>query len=128
MFGKTLESLRGSTIVFPPSTLLRVSRIASSTMALPAVRAVISRLSRIGTPEEVSVARVRQNRATAIFRRIIPMMGVARFCRTLEIGRHTSELQSHHELVCRLLLATKSMVDAGFENQKELTKMQLDNQ
>ena len=65
MFGKTLESFRGSTIVLPPSTLFRVSRIASSTIALPAVRAVMSRLSRIGTPEEVRVARVRQKRATA---------------------------------------------------------------
>src|SRR5437773_8340493 len=27
--------------------------------------------------------------------------------RTLEIGRHTSELQSHHDLVCRLLLEKK---------------------
>src|SRR2546429_10007 len=38
---------------------------------------------------------------------------------------HTSELQSRLHLVCRLLLEKK---DAGFENQKELTKMQLDNQ
>src|SRR5690242_21250194 len=52
---------------------------------------------------------------------------------------HTSELQSHVNLVCRLLLEKKKersgsyassacMVDAGFENQKELTKMPLDNQ
>src|SRR5256885_7620624 len=67
---------------------------------------------------------------------------------------HTSELQSPCNLVCRLLLEKKNtrdylaaafpelnaweragadassagMVDAGFENQKELTKMQLDNQ
>src|SRR5438132_847850 len=44
---------------------------------------------------------------------------------------HTSELQSHSDIVCRLLLEKKKsagMVDAGFENQKELTKMQLDNQ
>src|SRR5256885_962404 len=50
---------------------------------------------------------------------------------------HTSELQSPCNLVCRLLLEKKKraaadassagMVDAGFENQKELTKMQLDN-
>ena len=49
--------------------------IASSTTALPAVRAVMSRPSRIGTPEEVSVPSVRQNRATAIFRSRIPMTG-----------------------------------------------------
>src|SRR5256885_1438520 len=57
---------------------------------------------------------------------------------------HTSELQSPCNLVCRLLLeknnelnaweragadaSSAGMVDAGFENQKELTKMQLDNQ
>ena len=75
MFGKTSESLRGSTRVLPPSTLLRVSMMASSTMALPAVRAVMSRLSRIGTPEEVSVASVRQKRATAILRRMMPRIG-----------------------------------------------------
>src|SRR5688572_31597406 len=38
---------------------------------------------------------------------------------------HTSELQSQSKLVCRLLLE-KKMVDAGFENPKELTKLQLD--
>src|SRR5256885_211793 len=45
---------------------------------------------------------------------------------------HTSELQSPCNLVCRLLLeenaSSAGMVDAGFENQKELTKLQLDNQ
>src|SRR5262245_62435847 len=54
---------------------------------------------------------------------------------------HTSELQSLRHLVCRLLLEKKKtreragadassadMDDAGFESQKELTKMQLDNQ
>ena len=49
--------------------------IASSTMALPAVLAVISRPSRIGTPEEVSVASVRQKRATAIFFMMSPRTG-----------------------------------------------------
>ena len=41
-------------------------------MALPAVRAVMSRPSRIGTPEASSVDSVRQNRATAILRKIDP--------------------------------------------------------
>src|SRR5256885_6271203 len=59
---------------------------------------------------------------------------------------HTSELQSPCNLVCRLLLEKKTefpelnaweragadassagLVDAGFETQKELTHMQLDN-
>ena len=42
---------------------------------LPAVRAVMSSDCRIGTPEERSVASVREKRATAILRSIWPMMG-----------------------------------------------------
>ena len=56
--------------------LLRVAMIASSTIALPAVFAVISRPSRIGTPELISVDSVRQNRATAILRRMLPRTGI----------------------------------------------------
>ena len=47
-------------------------------MALPAVRAVMSSPSRIGTPEASSVDSVRQKRATAILRRIMPSTGVFR--------------------------------------------------
>ena len=50
--------------------------IASSMMALPAVLAVISRPSRIGTPELISVASVRQKRATAILRMMLPSTGI----------------------------------------------------
>ena len=70
--GKTSDALSGSAIVLPSSTLLRVAMIASSTIALPEVRAVISRPSRIGTPEETSVPSVRQKRATAIFFSTMP--------------------------------------------------------
>ena len=62
-------------IVSPRSMLLRVDMIASSTIALPDVFAVISSPSRIGTPELISVDSVRQNRATAIFRMIGPSTG-----------------------------------------------------
>ena len=55
--------------------LLRVAWMASSMMALPAVRAVMSRPSRIGTPEAISVDSVRQNRATAILRMSGPRIG-----------------------------------------------------
>ena len=55
--------------------LLRVTITASSTIELPDVRAVISRPSRIGTPELISVDNVRQKRATAIFRRMRPSTG-----------------------------------------------------
>ena len=55
--------------------LLRVVWMASSMMALPAVLAVMSRPSRIGTPDAISVDSVRQKRATAILRRIGPSIG-----------------------------------------------------
>ena len=60
--------------------------IASSTMALPDVRAVISRPSRIGTPEETRVPSVRQNRATAIFFSTIPSTGMLEH-QTVEVTR-----------------------------------------
>ena len=55
--------------------LVRVFWMASSMMALPAVFAVMSRPSRIGTPEASSVDSVRQNRATATLRRMLPRIG-----------------------------------------------------
>ena len=55
--------------------LRRTSNSASSMMALPAVLAVISRPSRIGTPEVISVDSVRQKRATAILRMMGPSTG-----------------------------------------------------
>ena len=56
----------------PRSMLRRVASSASSTTALPQVEAVMSSPSRIGTPDAMSVPSVRQNRATAIFRRSGP--------------------------------------------------------
>jgi hypothetical protein len=73
--GNTSVSASGSLMVLPSSTDLRVAMMASSTMALPAVRAVMASPSRIGTPEAVRVARVRQNRATAILRMRMPKTG-----------------------------------------------------
>ena len=60
------------TIVRPSSMDCFTFKIASSTMALPDVLAVISRQSRIGTPLAISVAIVRVNRATAILRKQRP--------------------------------------------------------
>ena len=45
-------------------------------IALPDVLAVMSRPSRIGTPDAISVDSVRQNRATAILRMIGPRIGI----------------------------------------------------
>ena len=50
--------------------------MASSMIALPASCAVISRPSRIGTPELSSVESVRQNRATATLRMMMPRIGI----------------------------------------------------
>ncbi len=74
--GNTAVSLSGTAIVSPRSMLLRVTMIASSTIALPEVFAVISSPSRIGTPELMSVDSVRQKRATAIFRMMLPSTGI----------------------------------------------------
>ncbi|MND07974.1 hypothetical protein D3C83_303070 [compost metagenome] len=59
--------------------------IACSMTALPDVLAVMSRPSRMGTPELSSVASVRQNRATATFRRILPMSGSRSIVRSTRI-------------------------------------------
>ena len=50
--------------------------IASCTITLPAVCAVISSPSRIGTPEEIRVPSVRVKRATAPFRSTSPSTGI----------------------------------------------------
>ena len=76
--GKTPVSLSGWATVSPLSTPLRTAMIASSTIALPAVRAVISSPSRIGTPEAIKVESVRQKRATAIFCISVPKIGAFR--------------------------------------------------
>ena len=75
MGGNCSVRVSGSARLLPSSTSFRTMRMASSITALPAVRAVMSRDSRIATPELRSVPRVRQNRATAIFRSRRPMAG-----------------------------------------------------
>ena len=75
MDGKTPVSSRGPAMVLPSSMLLRVAMMASSMIAFPEVRAVISRPSRIGTPDWIRVPRVRQKRATEILRIRSPSTG-----------------------------------------------------
>ena len=62
-------------MVRPSSMALRTFISASSSTALPEVRAVMLKPSRIGTPEVISVPRVRVKRATAILRSRIPRIG-----------------------------------------------------
>ena len=59
----------------PSEILMRAYMIASSTITLPAVRATISSASRMGTPDESRVPRVRVKRATAILRKTPPITG-----------------------------------------------------
>ena len=63
--------------------LWRAFMIAYSTTLLPAVRAVMSSASRIGTPEETSVPSVRVKRATADFRMSEPKTGTRRRARSI---------------------------------------------
>ena len=75
--------------------------MALSTTALPEVRAVMSKPSRIGTPLEISVPSVRVKRATAILRISIPISGsfnrmvsiayVLAACRTTISGQHAAD-------------------------------------
>src|SRR5947207_6297407 len=46
---------------------------------------------------------------------------------SVEIGRHTSELQSHSDLVCRLLLEKKKNTDLDRLIQHTLDKRVVDN-
>src|SRR5262249_39852379 len=84
MGGKTLLSVRGSAIVRPLAMLARDDMIARSTTLLPAVRAVMTRASRIGTPEDTRVPRVRLKRATADFRISAPNTGTRRRKRSIQ--------------------------------------------
>ena len=62
-------------MVRPSSMAFRTFIKASSSTALPEVRAVMLRPSRMGTPEVISVPSVRVKRATAIFRNSRPITG-----------------------------------------------------
>ncbi len=74
--GKTLDWRSGAEIVSPSRMLARAAMIASSITLLPAVRAVISRPVRIGTPEAISVPSVRVKRATEPLRSTSPSTGI----------------------------------------------------
>src|SRR5499425_2097806 len=67
MPGNTSLSFSGSVSDLPSSSDFLTFCKALSTTALPAVFAVMSSPSRMGTPLEMSVPSVRVNRATAIF-------------------------------------------------------------
>src|SRR4051812_21414755 len=74
--GKTALFLSGAEMVSPPAIDARDSMMASWMTRLPDVFAVISRPSRIDTPDEISVPRVRVKRDTADLRTTSPRMGV----------------------------------------------------
>src|SRR5688572_33117942 len=74
--GKTFDFCSGAAMVSPPAIDARDSMTALWITMLPAVRAVISRPSRIDTPEEISVPSVRVNRDTADLRSRSPSTGM----------------------------------------------------
>src|SRR3989454_12666135 len=76
MGGKTFDFCSGAAIVSPPAIDARDSITALWITMLPAVRAVISRPSRIDTPEEISVPSVRVKRETADLRSRSPSTGM----------------------------------------------------
>jgi hypothetical protein len=78
MGGNTPDFLSGSEMVSPPAMLARDSMTASWTTRLPDVLAVISRPSRIATPDDTSVPSVRVNRAMAALRWSGPTIGMRR--------------------------------------------------
>src|SRR5437763_5558735 len=73
--GNTPDFFSGAEIVSPPAIDARDSMIASCTTRLPDVFAVISRPSRIDTPDEIIVPSVRVKRDTADFRITSPSTG-----------------------------------------------------
>src|SRR5213083_1661166 len=75
MGGNTADFCSGAAIVSPPAIEARDSITALWITMFPAVRAVISRPSRIDTPEEMRVPSVRVKRDTAALRITSPSTG-----------------------------------------------------
>src|SRR5437879_295844 len=75
MGGNTFDLASGAAIVSPPAIDARDSITALWITMLPAVRAVISRPSRIDTPDEIRVPSVRVKRETADLRSRSPSTG-----------------------------------------------------
>src|SRR5213080_4282425 len=78
MGGNTFDLASGAAMVSPPAIEARDSITALWITMLPAVRAVISRPSRIDTPEEIRVPSVRVKRETAALRSTSPSTGIFR--------------------------------------------------
>ena len=62
-------------MVLPSLIFSREYKMPSSTTLLPADLATMFKASRMGTPEDTMVPRVRENRATATLRSNWPKMG-----------------------------------------------------
>ena len=69
---------------------VRTFVIASSMITLPEVFAVISNDCKIGTPEDSNVESVRENLATAILRKMSPMIGSLSKSRSMFFARSAS--------------------------------------
>ena len=114
--GNTSVSPSGSLMVLPSSTDLRVAMIASSTIELPAVFAVMVRPSRIGTPDEVRVESVRQkvHQGVPIAQPLIenpvfpPMVS-----QMVKIGEETGELE---KMLSKIADFYEDEVDAAIQS------------
>ena len=137
MFGKTPHSFSGSTIVRPSSMALRTFINASSSTALPEVRAVMESPSRMGTPEVISVPKVRVKRATAILRKSMPStgrlssslskkyrpFGWVRICLTPKTAPTPPAIPSHQKRPMKLLMPITIRVGRGKSTPSPANKL-----
>src|SRR5260370_32581735 len=98
--GNTFDLASGAAIVSPPAIEARDSMTALWITMFPAVRAVISRPSRIDTPDEIRVPSVRVKRDTAALRSTSPRMGVLRSSESI-CSRPGAVLYQHHTALTR---------------------------
>ena len=138
MPGNTSASFKGSVSDLPSSSDFLTCCKAFSTTALPAVLAVMSRPSRMGTPLEISVPSVRVKRATAIFLIRMPTIGsfrtmVSSMNRPCRVPYHTFKPKSAPTMATRrrrpkmlpmkLLMAMTIFVGSGRSTPRPANKV-----
>src|SRR5204862_113180 len=99
--GNTFDLASGAAMVSPPAIDARDCITALWMTMLPAVRAVISRPSRIDTPEEIRVPSVRVKRDTADLRSTSPSTGVLSSSVSIcsrRVGQRLAALHVVHDL------------------------------
>src|SRR5438045_1509251 len=102
MPGKIGFSFSGAEIDPPDLTEAMTSSIARSTTVLPAVLPVTSIACMIGTPAEQSGENVRDQRASAIFCTVLPMLTGMRSRNLSHCGRPQSDFFQRRNATTRL--------------------------